>query len=593
MAKHLPKYGDRISLTKFARTFLEILRPEANFYWLALIYGVGISLLTLATPISVQMLINTVANTAMATPLVVLTLTLFGLLMLFALLYALRIHLMELFSRRFYARLVAEISLLSVYAKNPFFSDARKASLFNRYFDVINVEKAIPILFVGGFTVVLQVFVGFVLVSLYHPLFLIFTLVMTALIWAIWLIWGARAVRTGIDLSHAKHGTAAWLETLGESNGFFKSQRRIDYALERTNAETHTYIEERKRHFRQHFSQTIAFLTLYAAASAALLGLGGYLVINNQLTLGQLVAAELVLSTAFFGVAQLGTYLTYFYDLCAAVEEISLFYEVEQEEPSGHDPVSVTEHALVFNGVRGHARHEEAMLNFEIPSGAIVMAATSHHGVQRLFTNLVKMHELPRAGYATLGGVDFLQIEAYNLRKEVHVLDRPTFVGMTVREYLGLSCPENAPRRMVGALETVGLADTIATFEDGLDTPIASTGWPLSSVELQQLKLANALLEQPRILVLSKLFDLIEEDHLAAAVKELREQAYSTVIYFSNRRIDLGFDSFLYMEAHRQRYFDTFDEFCLAVNAKPPRSKSGLPAGPRPLSPALGQAGGQ
>jgi putative ABC transport system ATP-binding protein len=573
-------YADRVSLPDFFRTFFNILKPEANFYWLALVYGVGISLLSLATPISVQMLINTVANTAMTTPLVVLTLTLFGLLMMFALLYGLRIHLMELFSRRFYARMVAEISLLAVYAKNPFFGDARKSSLFNRYFDVVNVEKAIPILFVGGFTVVLQVFTGFILVSLYHPYFLLFTIIMSALIWIIWLVWGARAVRTGIDLSHAKHGTAAWLETVGESNGFFKSQRRIDYAFKQSNAHTGKYINERKRHFRNHFAQTIAFLTLYAAASAALLGLGGWLVINNQLTLGQLVAAELVLSTAFFGVAQLGTYLTYFYDLCAAIEELSLFYDVEQEEPGGDDPISVAEQTLVLSGVRGHARHEQAEFNLEIPSGAIVMASASHHGVQRLFTNLLKMHQLPEAGFATLGGIDFRDIEAHNLRKDVHVLDRPSFVGMTVREYLALSCPESAPKRMVSALETVGLIETISTFELGLDTPIAATGWPLSSVELQQLKLANALLEQPRILVLSKLFDLLDEDNLAAAVNELREQAYSTVIYFSNRRIDLGFDSFLYLEAHQQRYFDNFEDFCLAVNSKRPR----MPRGPRPFS---------
>ena len=587
MAPKNRTHGDSISLPDFFRTFFNILRPEANFYWLALVYGVGISLLSLATPISVQMLINTVANTAMTTPLVVLTLTLFGLLMMFALLYALRIHLMELFSRRFYARMISEISLLSVYAKNPFFGDARKSSLFNRYFDVVNVEKAIPILFVGGFTVVLQVFTGFILVSLYHPYFLLFTIVTSAVIWAIWAIWGSRAVRTGIDLSHAKHGTAAWLETIGESNGFFKSQRRIDYAFKQSNSHTAQYITDRKRHFRNHFGQTIAFLTLYAAASAALLGLGGWLVINNELTLGQLVAAELVLSTAFFGVAQLGTYLTYFYDLCAAIEEISLFYDVEQEEPAGDDPISVEEHTLVFNGVRGTARHEEAEFTFEIPSGSIVMASASHHGVQRLFTNILKMHELPKAGFATVGGVDFKDIEAHNLRKDVHVLDRASFVGMTVREYLELSCKNTAPRRMVGALETVGLIDTISTFELGLDTPIAATGWPLSSVELQQLKLANALLEQPRILVLSKLFDLLDEDNLAAAVNELREQAYSTVIYFSNRRIDLGFDQFLHLEAKQQRFYDNFEDFCLAANNKPPR----MPGGPRPLSSTLGAVG--
>ena len=571
MGAEAQSYGTQLSLVKFFRLFFEILRPETSFYWLAIVYGLGISLLSLATPISVQMLINTIANTALTAPLVMLSLTLFGLLTFSGLLYAMRIHLMELFARRFYARMVAEITLISVYAQNPFFGDLKLSSLFNRYFDVVHVQTAIPILFVGGFSVLLQITVGFVLVSLYHPLFLIFTLVMLALIWIVWLVWGSRAIRTGIDLSHAKHKTANWLQTIGGSNGFFKSQRRIDYALDKSDAYTHGYITDRKRHFRQHFAQTIAFLLMYAGASATLLGLGGWLVIQNQLTLGQLVAAELVLSAAFFGVAQLGTYLTYFYDLCAAVEEISLFYDVEQEQPKGADPFEGPDHTIALRNVRGLARHEPAQFDLEIPSGAIVMAASSHHGVQRLFTNLLKMHVLPEGGYATLGGIDLKDIEAHHLRKNVHVLDRPTTVEMTIREYLALSCRETASQRMISAVETVGLGETIATFDKGLDTPLAATGFPLSSVELQQLKLANALLEQPRILVLSKLFDLLDEENLSRAINELRTQAYSTVIYFSNRRIDLGFDRFLYLEAQRQRYFDSFDEFCFAVNQRPPR----------------------
>lgn len=578
MAGESQSYGSRISLVKFFRVFFDILKPEANFYWLAAVYGIGISLLSLATPISVQMLINTIANTALTAPLVVLSLTLFGLLFISSMLYALRVHLMELFARRFYARMVAEISLIAVYAQNPFFSDAKKGSLFNRYFDVVYVQTAIPILFIGGFTTLLQIAVGFVLVSLYHPWFLAFTLVMIALIWVVWLTWGSRALRTGVDLSHAKHATAAWLETLGGSNGFFKSQRRIDYALDKTDDYTRLYITDRKRHFRHLFSQTIAFLLMYAAASATLLGLGGWLVIENELTLGQLVAAELVLSAAFLGVAQLGSYLGYFYDLFAAVEEISQFYDVEQEQPKGADPFDGPDHTIVMQRVRGRARHEEAQFDLEIPSGAIIMAAASHHGVQRLFTNLLKMHVLPKGGIATLGGVDLKAIEAHHLRKNVHVLDRPSIVEMTIREYLGLSCPDTAPQRMIGALETVGLAGTIATLEQGLDTPLASTGYPLSAVELQQLKLANALLEQPRILVLSRLFDLLDPEPIERAVAELRAQAFSTVIYFSNRRIDLGFDRFLYLEAHRQRTFASFEEFSAAIDG------TALPQADAPLS---------
>ncbi|WP_301751730.1 ABC transporter ATP-binding protein [uncultured Erythrobacter sp.] len=570
MAGEGQSYGSQISLVKFFRIFFDILKPEANFYWLAAVYGIGISLLSLATPISVQMLINTIANTALTAPLVVLSLSLFGLLFISSMLYALRVHLMELFARRFYARMVAEISLISVYAQNPFFDDAKKGDLFNRYFDVVYVQTAIPILFIGGFTTLLQIAVGFVLVSLYHPYFLGFTLIMIALIWVVWLTWGSRALRTGVDLSHAKHKTAAWLQTIGGSNGFFKSQRRIDYALDKTDDYTRQYITDRKRHFRHLFAQTIAFLLMYAAASAALLGLGGWLVIQNQLTLGQLVAAELVLSAAFFGVAQLGSYLGYFYDLFAAVEEISQFYDVEQEQPKGADPFEGPDHAIVMKGVRGKARHEEAQFDLEVPSGSIIMAAASQHGVQRLFTNLLKMHALPESGFATLGGVDMKAIEAHHLRKNVHVLDRPSIVEMTIREYLALSCPDTAPQRMIGALETVGLATMISTLEKGLDTPLAATGYPLSAVELQQLKLANALLERPRILVLSRLFDLIDPEPIARAVTELRAQAYSTVIYFSNRRIDLGFDRFLYLEAHQQRYFANFEEFCAAMNRPAP-----------------------
>jgi len=574
MAGEGQSYGSQISLVKFFRIFFDILKPESNFYWLAAIYGIGISLLSLATPISVQMLINTIANTALTAPLVVLSLVLFGLLLVSCLLYALRVHLMEIFARRFYARMVAEISLISVYAQNPFFGDAKKSALFNRYFDVVYVQTSLPILMIGGFTTLLQIATGFVLVSLYHPYFLGFTLVMIALIWVVWVAWGARALRTGVDVSHAKHATAGWLETIGNSNGFFKSQRRIDYALDKTDDFTRAYVNDRKRHFRHLFAQTVAFLLMYAAASAALLGLGGWLVIQNELTLGQLVAAELVLSAAFAGVAQLGGYLGYFYDLFAAVEEISHFYDVEQETPKGADPFDGPDHTIVMRGVGGVARHEEVRFDLEIPSGAIIMAAASQHGVQRLFTNILKLHVLPQGGIATLGGIDIKAIEAHHLRKNVHVLDRPTIVEMTIREYLALSCPDTAPQRMISALETVGLADTIATLPKGLDTPLASTGYPLSAVELQQLKLANALLERPRILVLSRLFDLLDPEPIERAVTELRAQAYSTVIYFSNRRIDLGFDRFLYLEPQQQRYFDTFEAFSAAMDL--PHPKGGM-----------------
>lgn len=567
MANLSPSQPVKLTMSQLFRMFLRILGPERNFYLLAIIYGIGISLLSLATPISVQMLINTVANTGLTLPLIVLSATLFGLLLVSGLLNAMRIHLMEIFARRFYARMVAEITLRSIYAQNPFFNDASRGALFNRYFDIVGVQKAIPVLFIGGFTVILQAGVGFVLVSLYHPTFLIFNLVLVGLIWLIWAVLGRSAIRSAIALSHAKHNTAAWLETLGASDGFFKSEQRVNFALDKTDEYTHGYIKAHSKHFRRHFAQTLSFLVLYAAASAVLLGLGGLLVIQGELTLGQLVAAELVLSAAFFGVSQLGIYLNYFYDLCAAVEELHLFYEVEQEGPTGTDPIMGRGHKLIFTQKFGEVRGGTAKLDLSIDSGAVIMAAARDHGVQRLFTNLLKRHTQGGSGVITLGGIDLIDLDVHSLRRHVYVIDRSTFIGATIRDYLKLSVKTGQADQMINALNVVGLSGVIASLEKGLDTEIAATGWPLSTSEIMQLKLANAIIARPKILVLNQLFDIIEEDYLKRAIAELRDQSDTTVIYFSNRHADLGFDSFLYFDAQQQRFFDNYDDFQAIVDA--------------------------
>jgi len=424
-----------LSTREIFRLFPIIVGPERSYYLLAIVYGIGISALSLALPISVQMLVNTIANTALTTPLVVLSLTLFVLLLTAGLLNALRIHLVDLFSRRFYARMVSEIALRSVFALNPFFQDYRNGTLFNRYFDILIVHKTVPNLLVGGFTTVLSLAFGFVLVSLYHPYFLAFVIVMIFLIWLIWLVWGSRAIQSAVEVSHKKHATAAWLEGLGGSNGFFKSERHIDEALVRTDIVTADYIAKHQQHFRHHFAQTLCFLFLYAVASAGLLGLGGWLVIRGELSLGQLVAAELVLSVAFFGLSQLGTYLAYFYELCAAIEELSLFYDVEQEEPVRNLPPFDGDGSVDFVKASGDARGQVCTLNFSIPSGARVLGYAETHGVLREATNFLKRHVRPASGYVALGGQDIMGIQAHELRQHIIVVDRPSAIEMTIREF--------------------------------------------------------------------------------------------------------------------------------------------------------------
>lgn len=549
-----------IPFSKVMRLFGQVLSGEKSYIYLAIIYGISISFLSLATPISVQMLINTVANTGLAIPLIVLSATLFGLLALSGLLNALRVHLMELFARRFYARMVSEITVKTIYSQNPFFADEKKSALFNRYFDIIVVTKNIPILLIGAFTLILQAGVGFALVSFYHPFLLAFTVVFLFLLWLVWIIWGKSAANAAMRLSRSKHNGAQWIEDLGNSNGFFKSERNIRHALARSNAATEEYLREHKSYFRKHFAQTLSLLFIYAIASAALLGLGGWLVIQGELTLGQLVAAELILTAAFFGISQLGSYLIYFYDLCASIEELSLFDEVTQEQAPNDLHHERENSDLIVKNVEGTARGRKVRFNFEIKGASTVMAMTVNNSVSHLLTDLMQRHVEPKGGYIAFGGADIRDTESHILRQEIVVIDRPTIFETTMREYLHLS--SQGTDGVLDAIHATGLEPVLAELENGLDTHLSPTGWPMSTTEVMQLKLAGAILAKPQILVLGPLYDLVDELFIKKAIRLIRAgNPNASIIYFTNRHHDLSFDYYLYVGHEKQTVVNNYRRF--------------------------------
>ena len=548
------------------RWMVSLLKTERSYMWLALIYGAAVSVLSLATPISVQMLINSIANTALVTPLLTLAGTLLGLLLIAVLLSALRIYAMELFARRFYARQVAEITLRSIYARNPFFEDSKRQDLFNRYFDVNTVQKAIPSLLIGGFTIILQSAVGFAVTAFYHPFFLAFNLIVIGLALLILLIWTRGAVRSGIALSHAKYATASWLENVGASNGFYKSGRHVDYALDRSEDVSAIYVAAKIKHFRYTMSQTVAFLLLYAFASAGLLALGGWLVIQGELSIGQLVAAELILSAAFFGLGQMGTYLDVTYDLIAACEEIGMIHQIEQEAPTPEGDDKITGSDLLLRNVTYPAAAPEIKLDIAIPAGSQLIAQAQTHDVQRLFTHAMKRYITPSTGIVTLGGQDIAVVDMFRLRSEIIVLDRPSIVEATIRDYLRLAGPQITSSDALKALMQVGLEDRVMALPEGLDTLLSTSGWPLSYSEALRVKLAGAMLRSPRILILTGLFDMVDPAVLAN-VRETMRAAGSTVIQFTYQAEPQDACQYLWLGKQSQRIIDDPAEFAELLRA--------------------------
>jgi len=527
-----------------------------------IVYTLAITLLSLATPISVQLLINSVARTALVAPLWILSGMLLVLLLLVAGLSGLRVYLLAMFERRIFARVVAEVTVRAVHAQNPFFADESRGSLFNRYFDMVVVQKAVPSLVIGAFTIILQGAVGLIVTSFYHPFFLAFNIILVVVCLLIWLAWRHGAITGAVRLSHAKHEAAHWLESVGASNGFYKSARHLDFAMDRSEAVTASYIRAHRSYFRYSFAQALGYFLVYAVAGAALLALGGNLILAGQLSIGQLVAAELILSGVFYGIYQLGWYLDTFYDLVASSEELSQIFAIPQE-PAGLSGQAPPDGAVRFREVELTG----ARIDLSIASGeqAVIVAEP---GVESHMALLLKRHVSPERGLVSIGGSELGSFDMYLLRSAVMVLNRPTIVDITVREYLNLAAGRDAHSALIlRMLDMVGLAARISSLPKGLDTHLASSGSPLSIVEVMQLKLAAALLSRPKVLLLSHLYDMMPAEPLHATLAMLREHG-TTVLLFTGRPEALHLDSYFWLGLRMQRRFADHDALARFLAAK-------------------------
>ena len=158
-----------IDLRKTRKTLFSLLKPEAGFFWVAIAYGVAISLMTLAVPVAVQTLINSIANIGSTRAVIILAVILFLTLFISGVFSALRMRVMEFYERKVYARLTADLGLKTILAPHSFFEGRQNVSITQRYFDIMTFQKNMPSLMIDGFALVLQMLVGFTLVSFYHP----------------------------------------------------------------------------------------------------------------------------------------------------------------------------------------------------------------------------------------------------------------------------------------------------------------------------------------------------------------------------------------------------------------------------------------
>ncbi len=513
-----------------------ILLPDTRLFGLALLYGLAVSVLTLAVPFSVQILVDTVAHTGVLLPVTILALILLGMLLFYVLLNALQIYVIDLFERQFYFRVASEIALRALHAKHGYLESVNREDLFNRYFDIMTVKKNVPPLITSGLALIFQMIVGFAVVSLYHPYFLVFSLVYVTIALLVWRLFHDAAMRTAVANSTEKYQVAAWIELLARQDLFFKARAHREYAIARSRDHIDTYVTTHREHFHYTFAQAIGFLLLYAVGSATLLGVGGALVVTGELSLGQLVAAELILSAVFAGVMRVGYLLRLYYELMAALQKLGYLYRIPVEVDQRAAPPADLPGSVCFRNTKVQEYGRDYLLDFSIRAGSVALLATSSSAlVKACIEQLLDMREA-KGGRVLLGMEPVTDLPREYLRERVQLIDSATIPHTTIAEYLALARPGVTRSQMRDCLDLAGLTRVVDGLEHELDERLLGDGYPLSVSETLRLRLVYALLAQPSVLVISPLMDSVHVAYRDRLLESLRRGGRTTVLYFSNRR---------------------------------------------------------
>lgn len=515
---------------------------EREDVWAVALYAIAIGTLSLAMPVAVQTLVNNVAFGTLLQPLVVLTGVVFFGLGFVGLLRVMQARLVEVIQQRVFARLAIELADKLPRAKESQFDGSLAPSVVNKFFDVLTVQKAGASLLLDGLSIVLQAIVGMVLLAFYHPLLLAFDFVLVLVVAIIVFGLGRGAVKSSIDESYAKHAVASFLQDLARNRATFRTDAGAALAVDRVDTLVEGYLHSRKEHFSVLLRQIVGSVALQAFASATLLGVGGWLVINRQLTLGQLVASELVVSTVVAGFAKFGKHLESYYDLLAAADKIGYLQDLEPERTSGGEaPSAIGPSVLELRDLHLAVAGKDVLrgATARAESGERIALVGAHGSGKSALAEAIYALRDPAHGALIVDNVDVREVAPTAWRSSVAFVRGVEVFEGTIEDNIRVGREELSNEDIRDALAQVGMLEVIRALPAGLQTLLDSEGDPLTLGQLRRLMLARAIVSGPSLVVVDEVLDGFDDGPRADAVQALFARTAPWTLIVITHRADL------------------------------------------------------
>jgi len=530
------------SFTPFQR-FVRLLKRDKKEIRNIYVYALFNGLIGLSLPLGIQAIINLIQGGRVSMAWAVLVGFVVAGVALTGVLNIMQLRISENLQQRIFARAAMEFAFRIPRLKMEELYRHYAPELVNRFFDIINIQKGLSKLLIEFSSAALQVIFGLILLSLYHPFFIVFGLVLTILVLAIFMLTAKSGLRTALRESKHKYKVVHRLEEIARTAVSFKLSGNSDLPLKQTDLHVNDYLEAREKHFGVLMRQAAMMVGFKLIVAAGLLIVGGMLVMDQKMNIGQFVAAEIIVLLIMSSVEKLIMSLDTIYDVLTSLEKVGQVTDLEVEKGGSIDLTETLSGRGVSIDLRdvrfSYPDRSRAVLdgiNLSIrPGEKLAVTGTNASGKSTLLQLLAGLYP-PETGHISFNGFPRGNLAFESLRTVMgDSLSQELIFEGTVIENVTMGRAGIDFHAALRALEVVELTDYVQTLTLGYDTILEPQGKKLSASIMRRILLARGIAGNPSLLLIEDDFEEMDNGFRQRFFDFITEKDESrTVVIVSN-----------------------------------------------------------